>query len=153
MSAASRRDDGSYELDPAEVTRCFPPRPPVNGGATASMTQYATANATAALAEAQHRAELVEQRLSDMKVMFADMTAQREIRVPEGCAVQGITKRQIESIALASICQWVGTISELKSYPCQGQHEANDSEGDLPHPTNPQPCSFRHSLLNGSTNG
>jgi hypothetical protein len=40
MSAASRRDDGSYELDPAEVTRCFPLRPPGNGGATASMTQY-----------------------------------------------------------------------------------------------------------------
>jgi hypothetical protein len=51
MSAASRRDDGSYELDPAEVTRCFPLRPPGNGGATASMTQYATPDATAALAD------------------------------------------------------------------------------------------------------
>ena len=35
-------------------------------------------HATAALAEAQHRAELVEQRLSDMKAMLADMTAQRD---------------------------------------------------------------------------
>ena len=78
MSAASRRENGSYELDPAEVTRCFPPRPPTNGGATASMTQYATPDATAALAEAQHRAELAEQRLSDMKAMLADMTAQRD---------------------------------------------------------------------------
>jgi len=42
------------------------------------MTQYATPDATAALAEAQHRAELAEQRLSDMKAMLADMTAQRD---------------------------------------------------------------------------
>ena len=47
-------------------------------GATNSMTQYATPDATAALAEAQHRAELAEQRLSDMKAMLADMTAQRD---------------------------------------------------------------------------
>jgi len=61
-----------------QVTRCFPPRPPGNGGATTSMTQYATPDASAALAEAQHRAELAEQRLSDMKAMLADMTAQRD---------------------------------------------------------------------------
>jgi hypothetical protein len=88
MSAASRRDDGSYEIDPAELTRCFPPSSGGNGGATGSMTQYATPDATAAtdLIEAHARAELAaharadlaEQRLSDLKNMLDDMRAQRD---------------------------------------------------------------------------
>ncbi len=50
MSAAARRDDGSYEIDPAELTRCFPPRNGGNGHATDGVTQYATPLETVATA-------------------------------------------------------------------------------------------------------
>ncbi len=40
------------------------------------MTQHATPDAT--VTEAQHRAELAEQRLTDLKSMLDDMRAQRD---------------------------------------------------------------------------
>jgi hypothetical protein len=46
MSAAARRDDGSYEIDGAELARCFPPRPARNGDATGDMVRHATGDAT-----------------------------------------------------------------------------------------------------------
>jgi hypothetical protein len=89
MSAAARQDDGSYQLDPAEVLRCFPP--PTgddrNGGATPDLTQHATTDATAVI-EAQHRAALAEARLADLKNMLTDMTAQRDAWQSQAQATQ-----------------------------------------------------------------
>jgi hypothetical protein len=71
MSAAGRRDDSSYEIDPAELCRTFPPRSPEGDGSNGG-----AADATALL-QAKHRAELAEHCWRAAENALADVTAQR----------------------------------------------------------------------------
>ena len=61
--SASRREDGSWSIDGAELTRYFEE--------TAPSEQPET------LPELRARAELAEQRLADLKMMYEDMVEQR----------------------------------------------------------------------------
>jgi hypothetical protein len=58
---------GQWRIEPAELHRVYPP--------AQSKTRH---GATAALMEVQHRAELAEQRLADLKAVFEDMRQDRD---------------------------------------------------------------------------
>ena len=64
---------GQWRIEPAELHRVYPPAQ--SNGAEGNATRH---GATAALIEAQHRAELAEQRLSDLKAAFEDTRQDRD---------------------------------------------------------------------------
>jgi hypothetical protein len=64
---------GQWRIEPAELHRVYPPA--LSNGADSNGTRH---GATAALVEAQHRAELAEQRLADLKAVFEDMRQDRD---------------------------------------------------------------------------
>jgi hypothetical protein len=72
--ATARKDAlGQWRIEPAELHRVYPPA--LSNGADSNGTRH---GATAALVEAQHRAELAEQRLADLKAVFEDMRQDRD---------------------------------------------------------------------------
>jgi hypothetical protein len=64
---------GQWRIEPAELHRVYPPVQ--SNGAEDNATRH---GATTALMEAQHRAELAEQRLADLKTVFEDMRQDRD---------------------------------------------------------------------------
>jgi len=64
---------GQWRIEPAELHRVYPPVQ--SNDAEDNVTHH---GATAALIEAQHRAELAEQRLADLKAGFEDMRQDRD---------------------------------------------------------------------------
>jgi hypothetical protein len=64
---------GQWRIEPAELHRVYPPVQ--SNGADGNGTRH---GATAALLEAQHRAELAEQRLADLKAVFEDIRQDRD---------------------------------------------------------------------------
>jgi hypothetical protein len=64
---------GQWRIEPAELHRVYPPAQ--SDGADGNGTRH---DATTALLEAQHRAELAEQRLADLKAVFEDMRQDRD---------------------------------------------------------------------------
>jgi helix-turn-helix protein len=70
--SATRREDGSWAIDGAELARYLD----VNGHRFRSETGSGEQPAT--IAELRARAELAEQRLSDLKAMLDDMRRQRD---------------------------------------------------------------------------
>ena len=61
--SASRREDGSWSIDGAELTRYF--------------EEIAPSEQPETVPELRARAELAEQRLADLKAMYEDMVEQR----------------------------------------------------------------------------
>jgi len=59
---------GQWQIDPAELHRVYPP----------NIAQRHAAPQAAAVLEAQHRAELAEQRLADIKTALEEMRQQRD---------------------------------------------------------------------------
>jgi hypothetical protein len=64
---------GQWRIEPAELHRVYPPVQ--SNGADGNGTRH---GATTVLLEAQHRAELAEQRLADLKAMFEDVCQDRD---------------------------------------------------------------------------
>jgi hypothetical protein len=72
--SASRRDDGGYLVNVAELDRVFGPLNGATVAATGDAAHHAAPDVTALV----HRAELAEQRLADLKVMLEEMKSQRD---------------------------------------------------------------------------
>jgi excisionase family DNA binding protein len=81
--SAQRDALGQWRIEPGELHRVYAPT--ASNGAHSNKTRD---RATAALIEAQHRADLAEQRLSDLKNMLDDMTAQRDAWQQQAQATQ-----------------------------------------------------------------
>jgi hypothetical protein len=64
---------GQWRIEPAELHRVYPPAQ--SNGADGNGTRH---GATVALIEAQHRAELAEHRLADLKAVLDDMRQDRD---------------------------------------------------------------------------
>jgi len=64
---------GQWRIEPAELHRVYPPAQ--SNGADGNGTRH---GATVALIEAQHRAELAEHRLADLKAVLEDMRHDRD---------------------------------------------------------------------------
>jgi GH24 family phage-related lysozyme (muramidase) len=70
--SAQRDALGQWRIEAGELHRVYAPS--ASNGTRSNKTRD---RATATLIEAQHRADLAEQRLSDLKNMLADATARR----------------------------------------------------------------------------
>ena len=67
--SASRTDTGSYEIDPAELHRVYPFKPPTTVAATGGPEHHATPNATleVQIAGLKEVGELLRQQLDDIR--------------------------------------------------------------------------------------
>ena len=74
--SATKDAHGVWQIESAEVTRVYPPASKSNGAN--SQSHSIVKPQAVALIEAQHRAELAEQRLTDLKVALDDMKGQRD---------------------------------------------------------------------------
>jgi hypothetical protein len=76
--SASRKEDGSYEIDPAELARVYPfPAPGETVAATVPVVRHATPDVTAD-AELRHRVTTAEERLTELKVLVDDLRRDRD---------------------------------------------------------------------------
>jgi hypothetical protein len=64
MISAARRENGSYEIDPAELHRVYPPVTPDAGSPTGTMQQTETANVTGPL---QREVALLREMVDDLR--------------------------------------------------------------------------------------
>ena len=69
----TKNEFGQWRIEPAELHRVYPPAQ--CNGADSNGTRH---GATAALVEAQHRAELAEQRLAMLTLVLDDLRPQRD---------------------------------------------------------------------------
>jgi hypothetical protein len=69
----TKNEFGQWRIEPAELHRVYPPAQ--CNGADSNGTRH---GATAALVEAQHRAELAEQRLAMLTLVLDDLRLQRD---------------------------------------------------------------------------
>ena len=88
---------GQWRIEPAELHRVYPPAQ--SNGADGNGTRH---GATAALMEAQHRAELAEQRLADLKAVFEDMRQDRDLA--RACRAPGARRRAGAAAMVAAPC-------------------------------------------------
>jgi hypothetical protein len=68
--SASRKDDGSYEIDPV--------KPAPSARRSRSLIPWRTAEDVMADAELRHRVALAEEKLTELKTALDDMRAQRD---------------------------------------------------------------------------
>jgi hypothetical protein len=69
--SATRRDDGSYEIDPAELHRAFPG----HGDAAGTMARSVTANDTG---ELRVEVEMLRERLEEKDAVISDLREDRD---------------------------------------------------------------------------
>jgi hypothetical protein len=74
--SASRRDDGSYEIDPAELARVFPR----NSAATPEMARHDTGNDTGGL---RVEVEMLRERLADKDATIDDLRRRLDAEAEE----------------------------------------------------------------------
>lgn len=82
--SATRQDDGSYRIDPAELARVYTvtPETPATGGATGTVVHRATATATAdatpVTPDVAARMAALEAELAGMKALLAEVRQSRD---------------------------------------------------------------------------
>ena len=75
--SASRNDDGSYEIDPAELHRAFPPS---HSDGSGTMARSVTVNGTGGL---QVEVEMLRERLTEKDDVIRDLRARLDAEAEE----------------------------------------------------------------------
>lgn len=82
--SANRKDDGSYEIDPAELCRVYPP-PPANGNGSTQpgMTHHATQDLPSGTGVLTREVELLRERLADKDSVIDDLRRRLDTEAEE----------------------------------------------------------------------
>lgn len=76
--SAVRTEDGSYEIDPAELHRVFPPAANGNGSVEPGMRQHGTQDFPGGTGSLLREIELLRERLTDKDAVIADLREDRD---------------------------------------------------------------------------
>ena len=101
--SAARKDNGSYEIDPAELHRVYPPRPsqvdgqPVNQGSAETELNASNNHLNAVL---QAKLEAFEERLRDKDAAIADLRRDKDAVIADLREERDRWRAQAERLAL-----------------------------------------------------
>jgi len=71
--SATKNEDGSYEIDPSELSRVYPPSAPADRSATLEAEQDGTAESGAETAVLRREVALLRERVADKESVIEDL--------------------------------------------------------------------------------
>jgi predicted site-specific integrase-resolvase len=95
--SATRKDDGSYEIDPAELHRVFPPKSAGNGFTNDNLEQTVTRVETEGL---RREIDLLRERLTDKDRVIEDLRHDRDHARDERDRLLKVIEEQAGSVRL-----------------------------------------------------
>jgi hypothetical protein len=93
--SATRKDDGSYDIDPAELHRVFPPKSSGNGFTNDNLEQTVTRLETEGL---RREIELLRERLADKESVIDDLRHDRDRAQDERDRLLKVIEEQAGSV-------------------------------------------------------
>jgi hypothetical protein len=93
--SATRKDDGSYEIDPAELHRVFPPKSSSNGFTNDNLEQAVTRLETEGL---RREIELLRERMADKDSVIDDLRHDRDRAQDERDRLLKVIEEQAGSV-------------------------------------------------------
>jgi hypothetical protein len=93
--SATRKDDGSYEIDPAELHRVYPPKSSSNGFTNDNLEQTVTRLETEGL---RREVELLRERMADKDSVIDDLRHDRDRAQDERDRLLKVIEEQAGSV-------------------------------------------------------